>query len=160
MTPEQRDELMKAFAENRARQEAMYAERRKRKGEVWLCLERAPDDPLVNDTNFQQELSQFSESLRDAGLQFSQLALALDAVDGGGYRLPEFVVALQNVLRPAVIAPVATLCGAWLQARFGRKVLLKIGDIEADGRSVEEIEALLKRAAAFQDEARAKSNGT
>jgi len=33
---------------------------------------------------------------------------------------------------------------------------IKIGDVEAEGRTVEEVEALLKRAAKFQKSVRAK----
>ena len=150
-------EYEKIIADSFARSEAIEAERRKREGGVLLCLERAADDPQPNDTQFQQELGVFSASLHDAGLKFSQRAIAFDAVDGGGYPLPEFVIALQNVLQPAIIAPISALCGAWLQARYGRKVRLKIGDIEAEGRSEKEVAALLQRAAAFQDERRAKA---
>jgi hypothetical protein len=64
------------------------------------------------------------------------------------------------VLGPAVIAATAAICGAWVQARYGRKVRLKIGDVEAEGRSVEEIETLLKQASDFQDTVRAKSDDT
>jgi hypothetical protein len=56
------------------------------------------------------------------------------------YPLPEFVI----VLGPAVIA------GGRLRGigygRCGRKVRLKIGDMEAEGRTVEEIERLLRQA--------------
>lgn len=160
LTPEQQEELQRMFAANYARQEAMNAERRKREGEVELCLERAADDPQPNDTQFQQELSAFSASLHAAGHRLPQRAIAFDAVDGGGYPLPEFVITLQTVLQPAVIASISGLCGAWLQAHYGRKVRLKIGDIEAEGRSEKEVAALLQRAAAFQDERRAKADDT
>jgi hypothetical protein len=33
---------------------------------------------------------------------------------------------------------------AWLHAYYGRKVRLKVGDIEAEAQSVEEVEKLLK----------------
>jgi len=58
------------------------------------------------------------------------------------YPLPEFVI----VLGPAVIAATAAVCGAWVTVRYGRKVGLKIGDMEAEGRTVEEIERLLRQA--------------
>jgi hypothetical protein len=38
--------------------------------------------------------------------------------------------------------------GVWFQARFGRKIRLKIGDVEAEATSVAEIELLLERAKA------------
>ena len=45
----------------------------------------------------------------------------------------------------------------WVTAHYGRKVRLKIGDVEAEGRTVEEIEGLLKQASDFQEAVRAKS---
>jgi hypothetical protein len=33
--------------------------------------------------------------------------------------------------------------GAWLNARYGRKVRLEIGDIKAEASTVKEVEALL-----------------
>jgi hypothetical protein len=71
--------------------------------------------------------------------------MAFDSVEGGGYPLPEFVLILQ-----AVTTSVAALCGAWVQARYDRKVRLKIGDIEVEGRTVAEIDDLLGRAKIFQ----------
>jgi hypothetical protein len=47
-------------------------------------------------------------------------------------------------------APAATaLIGAWLQARHGRKVRLKVGDVEAEAATVQEVEQLLERAKAY-----------
>jgi hypothetical protein len=139
-------EYEKIFADSFARNEAMEAARRKREGGVDLLLERASDDPQENEPAFQEELRTFATSLHSTGLEFSQRAIAFDAVDGGGYPLAQFAI----ILGPAVIAASAAVCGAWVTARYGRKVRLKIGDVEAEGRTVEEIEGLLKRAAEFQ----------
>lgn len=116
--------------------------------EIRVILRRAPDDSLENDPKFQRELSDFSKSLRAAGVKFSQRAMAFDSADALGYPLPNFLI----TLAPAVIAAVAGLCGAWVHARYGRKVRLKIGDVEAEGRTVEEIEALLQKAKEFQED--------
>lgn len=150
LTPEQQKEMEAIFAASFARNEALEAERRKRTGEVVLCLERGPEDLPVRDRAFQDELNAFSATLRASGAKVSQLGFAMDAVDGGGYPLPEFVIDLLKV----GVAPVAALCGVWLQAKFGRKVRLKIGDVEAEGRSTKEIEELLESAKAFQLEVR------
>ncbi|MFL9936924.1 hypothetical protein P0D88_50130 [Paraburkholderia sp. RL18-103-BIB-C] len=40
--------------------------------------------------------------------------------------------------------------GAWITARYGRKVRLKIGDVEVEARSIEEVDQLLQRARAFK----------
>ncbi|MGC2221827.1 MAG: nucleotide-binding protein [Methylocella sp.] len=51
---------------------------------------------------------------------------------------------------PSVIAALATAAGVWFQARHGRKVRLKIGDVEAEARTAEEVESLLQLAKQFQ----------
>ena len=49
------------------------------------------------------------------------------------------------------MGPVVTAAaGAWLHAKYGRKVRLKIGDIEAEAQSVEEVEKLIARAQEIQ----------
>jgi hypothetical protein len=50
----------------------------------------------------------------------------------------------------ASLAPVlGGLIGAWLQAKYRRKVRLKIGEIEAEAQTVEEVEKLFRRAEEF-----------
>jgi hypothetical protein len=112
-----------------------------------IVLQRAPDDASVNDPEFQKELREFSRSLSAAGVAFSQRAMAFDSADALGFPLAEFVI---KALSPAVIPAAAAVCGAWVQARYGRKVRLKIGDIEVEGRTTEEIKTLLGQAADFR----------
>jgi hypothetical protein len=118
--------------------------------QVRIVLVRAPDDPRVSERKFQEELREFSESLRAAGVSFSQRAMAFDSVDAAGYPLPEFLV----TLGPPAIAALAAIAGAWVQARYVRKMRLKVGDVEAEGRTEEEIKRLLEHAAKFQDTVR------
>jgi hypothetical protein len=113
----------------------------------------APDDPHVSDLSFQAELAAFSARLTANRIEHSQLAIALNSVNAGGWPLAEFII----TLTPAIVAPLAALCGAWLQARYGRKVRLKIGDVEAEGRTLEEIEHLLRRAKTFRTDAPEKT---
>jgi hypothetical protein len=114
---------------------------------IEIDLQRAPDDASVNEPGFQNELREFSKSLRTAGVTFSQRAMAFDSVDALGFPLAEFVI---KTLSPAVIPAAAAVCGAWVQARYGRKVRLKIGDVEAEGRTTKEIENLLRQAESFR----------
>ena len=83
----------------------------------------------------------------------------MDSIDGLGYPLPEFILAIKD-LGPPAIAALAAAGGAWVQARYGRKMRLKIGDVEAEGRTLKEIQSLLKQAADFQNAVRAKSDDT
>ena len=116
-------------------------------GKVEISLKRAPDDARVNDPKFQEELTEFSKSLRAAGISYSQHGIAFDAVSAVGYALPEFVVALK------VIGPtLGVIFVAWLQGRSGRKIRLKIGEVEVEARTAEEVENLLEKAKQFQQE--------
>jgi len=47
-------------------------------------------------------------------------------------------------------APLGAALGVWLKERYGRKVRLKVGDIEAEAGTTEEIEKLLARAQELQ----------
>ena len=149
LTPEQQERIAKDMAANRARQAALTRQQRIEAGEFSLDLVRTAADPPENDPEFQKELSRFGAALRDAGVPYSQSAIAFDSVEGHGYPLPEFIVAMK-VLGPPAIAALATAAGAWVQARYGRKVRLTIGDVEAEARTPEEVESLLRIAKQFQ----------
>src|SRR5665213_117590 len=112
-TPDWKEEAYAAFVSNHARQEALTRKQRFEAGEFSIELERAADDPPVNEPEFQKGLSAFGASLRAAGVPFSQTAIAMDAVDAHGYPLPEFIVAIQT-LGPPTIAALATAAGAWV----------------------------------------------
>ena len=115
---------------------------------IEIELQRAPDDPRVNDPQFQEELNGFAKSLRGTGVTASQRAMAFDSIDALGYPLGDFVI---KTLAPTLIPAVAGLCGAWVQARYGRKVRIKVGDIEVEARTAEEVERLLMTAVAVKD---------
>ncbi|PRE09674.1 hypothetical protein C6P78_27665 [Burkholderia multivorans] len=71
--------------------------------------------------------------------------MTLDAVDAVGGYTGEIAVLIQAV------SPVLTgILGAWLQSKAGRKVRLKIGDIEVEAGTVQEAEQLLRHAQALQ----------
>jgi hypothetical protein len=116
--------------------------------QVRIILSRGSNDASDGDPQFQEEVKHFSESLRAAGIDFSQRSRVYRADGGPSFLLPHFAVALA----PAIIGALAALCGAWVRARYGRKVRLKIGDVEAEGRSVEEIEELLQKAKEYQED--------
>ncbi|KVW61709.1 hypothetical protein BGV52_29630 [Burkholderia ubonensis] len=120
---------------------------------VGLRLMRASDDPALQDPAFQAELRTFSGSLRAADVRFSQRAMTFDAVDATGYALAEYVV---KELGPAAIGVIGTAVGAWINGRAGRKVRLKVGDVEVEARTPEEVEQLLKQVQALQTDQRGK----
>src|SRR5579872_5685916 len=153
ISDEQRAEWLNELAANRAHQEAIMHRQRLEAGEFTLELIRADDDPEVPDPDFQRGLSQFRASLRDAEIHYRQTAIAFDSVDASGHPLPEFIFAIRTLAAPTIAALGAVL-GAWLQGRYGRKARLKIGDTEAEARTPEEVERLLRTAARFRDKRR------
>jgi hypothetical protein len=108
--------------------------------EAEITLDRAPDDPPEYDLNYQEELATFVSTLEAAGVEYSQRLISLQSADAGGWPIGNF--ALSCAL--GAIPTLAGLAGAWVQARYGRKVRIKVGDMEAEANTVEEIERLLK----------------
>jgi hypothetical protein len=150
ITAEELEGYKREWAANRARQEAMTSKQRFEDGEFTIELKRAADDPGEGEPAFQEELSRFCAALHAAGIPYGQTAIAMDAVDAHGFPLPEFIVAMK-ALAPPTITALAGYATAWVQARNGRKVRIRIGEIEAEARTVAEIEKLLEQAAQFQD---------
>ena len=146
----EQEEAFQRFVESEARTQAKVNWRRFEDGQFTLELVKADDEPGAGDPTFQQELASVSDALHRGGIPYSQSALALDAIDAHGFPLPEFVVATKTLGPPAITA-LAGYAAAWARGRSGRKVRLKIGDVEAEGRTVAEIEQLLEKAASFQD---------
>ena len=54
------------------------------------------------------------------------------------------------------LTPLATALGAWLHAHYGGKVRIKVGDIEAEARTVEELESVLAKAQEIKESTEAK----
>jgi hypothetical protein len=105
----------------------------------------------------EDELLGLEQSFKSQGLDisFRREDLYAPSIPGmkrlnGGFLgvevLGDFVVKAVAIVGP----PVGTVLGAWLHARYGRKVRLKIGDIEAEAQTAEEVERLLARAQEFQ----------
>lgn len=57
---------------------------------------------------------------------------------------------LLRVLQTLGSAGLGGIIGGWLRAKHGRRVWLKVGDIEAAAQTVEELERLLKLAEEIQ----------
>ena len=110
----------------------MHRQRLAERGEVSIELVAAEDDAPPASEEFQAGLSGFGAALKDNGVTFGQMAIAMDSVDAHGYPLGEFIAALKTLGGPAIGA-VAVAAGAWVQAHYGRKVRLKIGELGGRG---------------------------
>lgn len=75
---------------------------------------------------------------RESDIRYSERMFTRDSVEGGVTLLGEFTI-MAKTLGPVVIGSI----GGWVAARQGRRVRIKMGDIEAEASSVKEVEELL-----------------
>ncbi len=113
---------------------------------VLFILSGAPSDLPVPDPEFQRELRAFSTTLHEAGIVYSQRGIAFDGAGVMGYPLGQYFISLAQVAGPIV----GVALGAWIQGRAGRKVRLKVGDIELEANSPAEIDHLVAQALALK----------
>jgi hypothetical protein len=111
-----------------------------------LFLQAAPDEPSVGAPESQAGLREFSAALRAAGINASERVYVRDAA-GDVSLLGEFGIPLAQAIGPTL----GVVLVSWLQGRAGRKVRIKIGDIEAEAQTLDEVEQLLRQAKAFQE---------
>ena len=95
--------------------------------------------PEVEDVDVQSEIASLGMKIKSVTIESS-----LGAVTGG----TDWTLLIEHgkIALPAL----AGILGAWLHARYGRKVRLKIGDIEAEAQTAEEVEKLLDKAHEIQ----------
>jgi hypothetical protein len=138
-----KEEALAAIAEHFAREEERW--RRDNPGKVRFYLRRAPDEPPTFSAEGQSVLRKVISALHDNHIDAVTPIMALDSVEATGGYTGEIAVLIQAV------SPILTaILGAWLQSKAGRKVRLKVGDVEVEARTVEEAEQLLQRAQAMQ----------
>jgi len=106
---------------------------------------------LGDEPDWQDDLLRFYAQLLDANIEvvprWKGDAVCRSYSDSDVFKhLGEFAVPLAQIVSPALIA----LVRGWFARGTGRKVRLKVGDIEAEARTVEELDELLHRARAFQ----------
>lgn len=84
------------------------------------------------------DLGDFRALLKEHDIKFSERVFFRDSADSGMTFLGEFMV-IGKELGGHIIVGVC----AWLAARQGRKVRIKMGDIEAEAGTIEEVKELL-----------------
>jgi hypothetical protein len=121
-----------------------------------LTFVRSTDDEAAFSPNYQTELRQFYQLVRADNVRINAVAFTMDSVVASGGLVGEFVIPLAQVIGP-VLGGAAV---AWLQGRAGRKLRLKVGDIEVEARTPKEIEQLLERAQALRVTPEGKNDET
>ncbi|CAB3774135.1 hypothetical protein [Paraburkholderia humisilvae] len=72
---------------------------------------------------------------------------AMTRIDGDVAVIATYVLSVAQAVGP-IIRPAF---GAWLQGRAGRTLRLKVGEVEVEARTMDEIDELLRRAKALQE---------
>jgi len=149
-SPEQEEEIAKIIASWQARQEDDW---RKLRGDskLQVTLIAASDDADTFSPEYQAELHHFIEQVRAGGSEIQSFGMAMDAVDGQGGTIGEFLI---EIARSGVPAAMAAAIGAWLHARYGRKVRVKFRKDQVEEISagtVQEIGDVLKHVTDFLD---------
>jgi hypothetical protein len=148
LTPEQLEEVEKAWADNRAFQAELNRKRRIERGELDIEFMPAQDDLPEGHPEYQAELNEFSRLLHAAGVTFSQSAIALDSIDALGYPVGQFSLALATIVVPAV----TTALVAWINKRPGRKITIKSDGIEVTAEKPEDAEHAFEQAVRLRGE--------
>jgi hypothetical protein len=86
---------------------------------------------------------EFTRKLRKRGVGITSVGVH----PAGDTHIGQFII----TLGPAAIAAIAAVAGAWVQTRFGRRIRLKSNEVEAEARTTQAIDELLKRVSAFPD---------
>jgi hypothetical protein len=101
-----------------------------------LELVRAPGDAEPFGVSYQQELRTYKAQLGP----HRQRAFSMDAFDGGGGPLGEFL--FQSA--PELIKAAGMIAAGYIAAKVGRKVKLKGKDFEVEARDAKEVTVMLQ----------------
>jgi hypothetical protein len=121
----------------------MKAESSDPKPEVRLIFKPAPGDLPLSSPEFQKELREFYRAVRPEGVTVAARSYAHEAVGGGGGLTREFTILVTSIA-PVLKASAVVVVGAWLHAKYGRKLRAKFGDNEAEASTLEELEKIVR----------------
>jgi hypothetical protein len=119
--------------------------------EIKFVLKRSPEDGPQFSREHQASIGEVFTAFSKEGIKIQPRAFAMDAVDAVGGATGEFM-AFAKVLGPAIVAAL----GGWLAGRNGRKVKIKVGEIEAEANSVKELDEVLERVGKIKHEKKPK----
>ncbi|MFM0408805.1 hypothetical protein [Paraburkholderia dipogonis] len=111
---------------------------------VQMTFAQANDE---TESSYLQDARSVAREIRVAGGTSIKPAItAMGRREGGIAVIASYVLPVAQAVAP-ILGPAL---GAWLQSRAGRKLRLKVGDLEVEARTLEEIDQLLQRAQALQ----------
>lgn len=107
----------------------------------------AENEPEYRDADRQRELYGIEAALKADGHKVQSQAYIQKSGTGASWLTGDFLMHLS-----ALGTPVGALAGSWITARLGRKVRIKVGDIEVEAATVKQAETLIERAKAIKAE--------
>ena len=110
-----------------------------------IFFEPAPEDRESSEA-YLQELETFQASASAGGVSLTPFGSNPIVASPTLEALGQFVVDHADVAK-TILLP---LFGAWLHAHYGRKVRLRVGDIEAEAQTREEVERLFDKGQEIQ----------
>jgi hypothetical protein len=115
--------------------------------ELQISMIPSPEDPPWRSDDYQSELRKLGLALRGDGLEIHEVGSHPVRSGETSPISGEWRIKLGAMLEPILKAPI----GSWLQARRGRTARLRIGEIEADVRTAEELARVIKIANCYQE---------
>ncbi|MCD9569440.1 hypothetical protein [Pseudomonas protegens] len=115
--------------------------------QLTIKLVAAADDQPEKSPSIQKEYQNFRSTLNDAGIKFSQRAMAFDSATALGFPLGEFIIEFTTTVLPVI----STAVGGWFYARKDRKIRLEFNGVVFEASSIKEMEKLIKLYEAARD---------
>lgn len=116
------------------------------KNNATLILRPARNEALASNET-QRALSEFTATLNGNSRGHRVSYFTMDSVElGSSINLGEFAIEISKLATPIIAA-----LGAYLAGRAGRKVRLKVGDIELEASSVEQLDTLIEKAKTLRE---------
>ena len=108
---------------------------------IKLVLIQAREDEPPFSRKYQAELGRFFNQL-PKDINIKQTCYVTDSIVESGGPLGEFILPLVKELIPVL----TSAGGYWLRMRIGRKLCLKVGDIEVEATNEKDFNMLLEKA--------------
>jgi hypothetical protein len=120
--------------------------------EIQISLIRSLDDPELGSDLMQSKFGEFYKSFEANGVKVSPTYYVFDSANGGGGLVGEYLIPLAQAVGPMLGGALV----AWLKGQSGRKVRVRIGELEIEARTVDDIEKLLRKIMELQLEGNSK----
>jgi hypothetical protein len=107
---------------------------------IRFILKRFPEDEAQFNREYQAKMGRVFTAFYNEGIKIEATAFAMDAADSVGGATGQFLT-FAKTIGPATIGAL----GVWLAGQNGRKVKIKLGEIEVEANSVKQLDEVMER---------------